>query len=194
MQSAAQRKLSEAEIRRRALRVYQGNADEERLAEIKAAEKKRRAAVRRTKVQLVCSIFSVFLLCMGYMYLNTQVTVTGYEINKQMAANTELQNENTRLILEIEQATSPEKVAGFATEHFNMVTPTEDAVIYYDEARLAQAETPALRTGMTTDAKSLGFGSVEVIEDQDSKGLLGTLGALLGQITSHNTVSLGMSD
>lgn len=194
MQSAVKRKLSEAELRRRALRVYEGSQDdEERQAEIRRAERRRTAGVRRLKVQLVGSIFAIFLLSMGYMVLNTQVTVIGYEINQQMTANDDLQNENTRLVLEIEQATSPEKVAGFAAEHFNMVAATEDSVIYYDPAELGNTA-PTLQTGMAVDAKSLGYGSLEVLEDTGGDGLLGKLSAFWDNLSSAGAITLGMRD
>ena len=195
MQTAAKHKLNEAELRRLALRVYDGEKDKERQAAVAAAERRHAAEMRRARFQVVFSIFTVFLLCMGYMYLNTQVTVVGYEINKQMAANVDLENENTRLVLQIEQATSPEKVAGYAAEHFNMVTATDDSVIYYDTAAMASADAmPTVRTGMAVDAKSIGSGSVEVLEDEGTEGFLATLGSLWEQLAGGDRIMLGMQD
>lgn len=194
MQSAAERKLSYTEVHRPALRVYEGRREEERLAEIKAAEKARAAELRRSRMQLLLGICLSFALIMGYMVLNTQVTVIGYEINQQMVNNDDLHNENTRLLLQIEQATSPEKVANFAAEHFNMVTPTEESVIYYDKNDLAGAETKTVRTGMAIDSKSIGYGNVEVVTEGESGGLLGMLASLWGQISAGDVVSLGMRD
>lgn len=194
MQSAAEKKLSEAEIRRRALRVYEGRQDDERQAEIKAAEKARAVELRRSRIHLVLGICMSFALIMGYMVLNTQVTVIGYEINRQMVSNDDLHNENTRLLLQIEQATSPEKVASFAAEHFNMVTPTEESVIYYSKSELAGTETKTVRTGMTIDSKSIGYGNVELINEGESGGLLGMLASLWEQISAGDVVSLGMRD
>lgn len=194
MQSAAERKLSEAEIRRHALRVYEGRNEEERQTEIKAAERARIAELRRSRMHLLLGICLSFALIMGYMVLNTQVTVIGYEINRQMEANDDLHNENTRLLLQIEQATSPEKVASFAAEHFNMVTPTEDSVIYYSKSDLADTETKNVRTGMAIDSKSIGYGSVEVVNEGETGGILGMLASLWGQISGGDVVSLGMRD
>lgn len=194
MQSTAERKLSEAEIRRRALRVYEGNREDERLAEKKAAERARLAELRRSRMELLMCICVCFGLIMGYMVLNTQVTTVGYEINKQMQANDELHNENTRLLLQIEQATSPEKVANYASEHLNMVNPSEDSVIYYSQTDVADSGDKVLRTGMAIDTQSIGYGSVEVVESGENAGLLGMLGSLWEQISTGNTVSVGMRD
>lgn len=194
MQSAAERKLSEAEIRRHTLRVYEGRNEEERQTEIKAAERARIAELRRSRMHLLLGICLSFALIMGYMVLNTQVTVIGYEINRQMEANDDLHNENTRLLLQIEQATSPEKVANFAAEHFNMVTPTENSVIYYSKSDLADTETKTVRTGMAIDSKSIGYGSVEVVNEGETGGIWGMLASLWGQISGGDVVSLGMRD
>ncbi|HIU09646.1 MAG TPA: hypothetical protein IAB00_00100 [Candidatus Avidehalobacter gallistercoris] len=192
MQAAtAKRNMTEAERRRYAFRVYEHAGDD--MAEARAKAKQQAAANRRAKVNLMVGVFAVFLLSMGYMLLNTQVTVIGYEINQQMAANNELANDNTRLVLEIEQATSPEKVAGFAVEHFNMVTATDESVIYYDAA--AAGNTAGnIRTGMAVDQAALGFGTLEVIDEGGSESLIESIGTFLQQLTSGSGVQLGMSD
>lgn len=183
--------MTEAERRRYAFRVYEHAGDD--MAEARAKAKQQAAANRRAKVNLMVGVFAVFLLSMGYMLLNTQVTVIGYEINQQMAANNELANDNTRLVLEIEQATSPEKVAGFAVEHFNMVTATDESVIYYDAA--AAGNTAGnIRTGMAVDQAALGFGTLEVIDEGGSESLIESIGTFLQQLTSGSGVQLGMSD
>lgn len=194
MQSTAEKSLSEAEIRRRALRVYEGNRDEERLAEERAKRRARNAELYRSRMELLLSICVCFGLIMGYMVLNTQVTTVGYEINKQMVANDELHNENTRLLLQIEQATSPDKVATFAAEHFNMVAATEDSVIYYDKGDVSDSGARTVRTGMAIDSQSIGYGSVEVVESGESEGWLGMLASLWEQISAGGTVSVGMRD
>ena len=190
MQSVETSRLTEAEQRRRSLRVYEKSAAE--AAEIEA-QKQRAAEQRRSKISLLCGISLVFALCMGYMLLNTQVTVIGYEINRQMAANNDLANDNTRLLLEIEQATSPEKVAAFAMEHFNMVAATEDSIIYYD-AGAVYDEAPAMRTGMAVDETVLGFGTVEVLAETEDSGIIQTFGNFWQQITSGGGIQLGMKD
>ena len=188
MQTAtAERRMTEAERRRYAFRVYE---QDEALAAAKERAKAQAAAEAHVKVKLLAAVFAVFLLGMGYMVLNTQVTVIGYEINQQMAANDELANENTRLLLAIEQATSPEKVAGYAVEHLNMVTATEDSVIYYDAAETAAAAT-AVRTGMAVDQAALGYGTLEVIDDGTSDGFLGSISAFWQKITSGGGVQVG---
>lgn len=194
MQTAAERKPSEAEMRRRALRLVDGTAEAERLAAEKAAQRARNAELRRSRMQLLASICVCFALIMGYMMLNTQVTTVGYEINQQMAANDDLRNENTRLLLQIEQETSPEKVSKFAEEHFNMVTPTEDSVIYYSRENMAKADTKVARTGMAIDSQSIGYGTLEVVEEADSSGLLGMLASLWEQISAGGAISVGMRD
>ncbi len=195
MQSAAQRQLSEAELRRLALRVYDGKQSEAQSTAAKAAKEAeaiKAAEARSLKIQLLVCIAALFVLIMGYMFINTQVTMIGYEINKQVKLNDELQNENNRLVLQIEQATSPEKVATFAAEHFNMVSPTEETVIYYDTTNWQTESAPVVRTGMAVDAKSIGYGTLELVDDDESGGLLGMLGSLIEQITADDTVSLGM--
>lgn len=194
MQTAAERKPSEAEMRRRALRLVDGTVEAERLAAEKAAQRARNAELRRSRMQLLASICVCFALIMGYMMLNTQVTTVGYEINQQMAANDDLRNENTRLLLQIEQETSPEKVSKFAEEHFNMVTPTEDSVIYYSREDMAKADTKVARTGMAIDSQSIGYGTLEVVEEADSSGLLGMLASLWEQISAGGAISVGMRD
>lgn len=190
--AAAKRKMSEAEKRRYAFRIYEHTGDA--MAEARARAGQQAAADRRAKLKLLAGVFAVFLLGMGYMLLNTQVTVIGYEINQQMAANDELANDNTRLLLEIEQATSPEKVAGFAVEHFNMVTATEDSVIYYDAS--AAGNTPAgnVRTGMAVDQAALGFGTLEIIDDGGSESLIDSIGTFWRHLTDGGGVQLGMRD
>lgn len=194
MQSTAERTLSEAEIRRRALRVYEGKREEERLAEAKAARRARNAELARSRIQLLLSICVAFGLIMGYMVLNTQVTTVGYEINKQMQANEDLHNENTRLLLQIEQATSPEKVATYASENLNMVNPSESSVIYYSKNIVATTDDKVVRTGMAIDSKSIGYGTLEVVDESESTGLLGMLASLWEQISTGGTVSVGMRD
>lgn len=194
MQSTAERTLSEAEIRRRALRVYEGKREEERLAEEKAARRARNAELARSRMQLLLSICVAFGLIMGYMVLNTQVTTVGYEINKQMQANEDLHNENTRLLLQIEQATSPEKVATYASENLNMVNPSESSVIYYSKNAVAKADDKVVRTGMAIDSKSIGYGTLEVVDESEGAGLLGMLASLWEQISTGGAVSVGMRD
>lgn len=194
MQTAAERKPSEAEMRRRALRVLSNSADDERLAAEKAARRARNAELRRSRMQLLASVCVCFGLIMGYMMLNTQVTTVGYEINQQMAANDDLHNENTRLLLQIEQETSPEKVSKFAEEHFNMVTPTEESVIYYSREDMAKANARVVHTGMAIDSQSIGYGTLEVVDEPDSAGLLNMLASLWEQISAGGAISVGMRD
>ncbi|MBQ3180194.1 MAG: hypothetical protein IJB55_02455, partial [Firmicutes bacterium] len=113
MQSTAKRKPSEAEQRRREFRVYKNSANDAADRQQQAAREKRRRR-NQAKISGLMSVFCVFLMSMAYMVMTTQVTVVGYEINQRIADIDELRNENARLLLEIETATSPEKVASYA--------------------------------------------------------------------------------
>ena len=117
------------------------------------------------------------------MMLNTQITMLGYEINKTMAAIDSLSNDNAKLLLEIETATSPEKVNAYAMEHFNMVAATEDSVVDYQVAN----------NGMAMDPAVLGYGSVEVLEQDSEKNILDTISSLWRSFTTDDrNVQVGM--
>lgn len=175
MQSTAKRKPSEAEQRRREFRVYKNSANDAADRQQQAAREKRRRR-NQAKISGLMSVFCVFLMSMAYMVMTTQVTVVGYEINQRIADIDELRNENARLLLEIETATSPEKVASYAAEHFNMVSATEESVIYYDHT--ADASYGMSSNGMAIETAALGYGSVEVLEAGAEDKLTETFGTI----------------
>ncbi len=186
MQSATKHKLSEAEQRRWQFRVYD-NAAQDAAAKADEAAREKRRQRNHSKISALMSIFCIFLMSMGYMVMTTQVTVVGYEINQRIADIETLGNENARLLLEIEMATSPDKVASYAEEHFNMVSATEESVIYYDPG-VAVAYGSG-ENGMAVETAALGYGSVEVLETGAESKLsdkFGTIWQMLAGIGGSN--------
>lgn len=190
MQSVAKLKVNEAELRRRQFRVYDNEAKKAAGRADEAARAKRRQR-NHAKISVLMSVFCIFLMIMAYMVMNTQITVAGYEINQRVADINELSNENARLLLEIEMATSPEKVAGYAAEHFNMVSASEESVIYYDPERTVTYA--ALDSGMAIENAALGYGSVEVLEAGAENKLLDTFGTIWNVLAARgsNSVQVG---
>ena len=82
LQTAYKYKPTEAEQRRAEFRVYESGAESDK----QKALKKRRRLRFRQRAQVLASVFLIFMMSMGYMMLNTQITMLGYEINKTMAA------------------------------------------------------------------------------------------------------------
>jgi cell division protein FtsL len=192
LQTATKQGLTDAEERRSQFQVYESDAGSE---EVQQTRKKK--LHRSSKVEMLICVLLIFLMSMGYMLLNTQVTYIGYEINKQMAAIDELSNDNARLLLEIEQATSPEKVAAYAEEHFNMVVASDSNVIYYSGSETTDSVTRMADSGMSVDSVALGSGSVEVLESGTENKLIEAFGALWESIkggVSSTGVQLGMLD
>ena len=147
-------------------------------------QKKRKKLRFRQRAQVLASVFLIFMMSMGYMMLNTQITMLGYEINKTMAAIDSLSNDNAKLLLEIETATSPEKVNAYAMEHFNMVAATEDTVVYYEET--PDYDYQLGPNGMAMDPAVLGYGSVEVLEQNNDNNFIETISSLWGSLTGKD--------
>ena len=187
LQTAYKYKPTEAEQRRAEFRVYESGAESDK----QKALKKRRRLRFRQRAQVLASVFLIFMMSMGYMMLNTQITMLGYEINKTMAAIDSLSNDNAKLLLEIETATSPEKVNAYAMEHFNMVSATEDSVVYYEKS--LQNDYQVANNGMAMDPAVLGYGSVEVLEQDSEKNILDAISSLWRSFTTDDrNVQVGM--
>ncbi len=186
MQTAYKYQPTEAELRRAEFKVYESGAESAK----SISQKKRRKLRFRQRAQVLVSVFMIFMMSMGYMMLNTQITMLGYEINKTMAAIDSLSNDNAKLLLEIETATSPEKVNAYALEHFNMVAATEDTVVYYEENPGYDYQVGA--SGMAMDPAVLGYGSVEVLDQKDSdNNFINAISSLWSSLKSGNSADSG---
>lgn len=201
MQSTARRQpdeqrylaeTGEAELRRRQFRLYDNTAEADAAAKAAEAEKSERIRHNRAMVSGILSVFCVFLMSMAYMVMTTQITTVGYEINRCIADIESLKNENARLLLEIETATSPEKVASYAEEHFNMVSPNEETVLYYDPGTEV---TYSVANGMAIETAALGYGSVEIIDAGEENKLTETFGNIWKMLagTGGSSVQVGAS-
>jgi len=180
LQTAYNYELTEAEQRRAEFKVYSSGSEGDK----SIIKKKRRKLRFRQRARVLVSVFMIFMMSMGYMMLNTQITMLGYEINKTMAAIDSLSNDNAKLLLEIETATSPEKVNAYAMEHFNMVAATEDSVVYYEESPGYDYQLAA--SGMAIDPAVLGYGSVEVLEQDSGNNFIDTISSFWRSLTSGN--------
>jgi cell division protein FtsL len=191
LQTATKQGMTDAEERRSQFKVYETEAESEEMQQ----PRRKRKLHHNSKVEMLVCVILIFMMSMGYMLLNTQVTYIGYEINKQMAAIDELSNDNARLLLEIEQATSPEKVAAYAEEHFNMVAASDDNIIYYSESDTGDSVIRMADSGMSVDPVALGSGSVEIVESGTENKLIEAFGALWESIkggVGSTGVQLGM--
>ena len=181
MQTAYKYQPTEAEIRRAQFKVYEANSESDK----SIMQRKRKKLRFRQRAQVLFSVFLIFMMSMGYMMLNTQITMLGYEINKTMTAIDSLSNDNAKLLLEIETATSPEKVNAYAMEHFNMVAATEDTVVYYEETPNYDYQLGA--NGMAMDPTVLGYGSVEVLESNTDNNFIDTISSLWHSFTGNDS-------
>lgn len=186
MQTAYKYQPTEAELRRAEFKLYESGTESAKSTN----QKKRRKLRFRQRAKVLVSVFMIFMMSMGYMMLNTQITMLSYEINKTMAAIDSLSNDNAKLLLEIETATSPEKVNAYALEHFNMVAATEDTVVYYEENPSYDYQMGD--SGMAIDPAVLGYGSVEVLEQKDSdNNFINTISSLWHSFRGNNSADSG---
>lgn len=183
MQTAVKRQPSEAELRRAEFKVYEGRDGVKAKKQQDARREQRRLRFQQ-RAKVLFAVFGLFLMSMSYVFLTTQTTMLGYEINKQIALNDELNNDNARLMLEIEMATSPEKVNEYAEQHLNMVAATEDSVVYYDTN--AKPVVRTANSGMAVETAAIGYGSVEVVEPGKKNSLVEAIGSFFGSLVSRD--------
>ena len=74
MQTAYKYQPTEAEIRRAQFKVYEANSESDK----SIMQKKRKKLRFRQRAQVLFSVFLIFMMSMGYMMLNTQITMLGY--------------------------------------------------------------------------------------------------------------------
>lgn len=94
--------------------------------------KKRHLRKLSQKQKLVLGLALVFSLSLVYVSLEAKITQVGYSVNQLQADIAEAQEANDRLMVEVEQLTSPERIAQYASENDGMVVADAQNIIYAD--------------------------------------------------------------
>lgn len=127
------------------------------------------------RVDSLVLVVGIFIMCLTYTVMQAQVTSVGSEINKKQTEIASLENENNRLQLEIQTATSPEAIATYAEENLNMTLAKEDQIIYYSDDQVDLASY-TMASAMSVVEGGMGEGTVSIVEE-DNKFL-----SIIGQI------------
>lgn len=142
----------------------------------KPKHKKRHLRKLSQKQKLVFCLVMIFALSLVYVSLEAKITQVGYAVNQLKSDISDAQEANDRLMLEVEQLSSPERIAQYAEEKDNMVVAGEGNVLYADietpeQAADEQNSTAAAteqQTAEKTEMEKSGLGPVASVIDKFS--------------------------
>lgn len=116
-----------------------------------AVLKSKKAARNNAKLKkkIMVNIFIVFGMCAVIMMRYAQISQMNYENNNLSKQYAAMQNENTRLSLEIEKAMSLQSIRDTAENKLNMHAPEKSQIVYIsvpkqDVTILAEKQEPKL--------------------------------------------------
>lgn len=118
------------------------------------------------RVDSLVLVIGIFIMCLTYTIMQAQVTSIGSEINKVQTQIASIENENNRLLLEIQTATSPEAIATYAEENLNMTLAKEDQIIYYSDDQV-DSSSYTMASALSVVESGMGEGSVSIVEEDN---------------------------
>ena len=98
----------------------------------KTKHKKRHLRKLSPKSKIVLCMVFIFTFCLMYVSLEATITQVGYVVNQLQADIAVAQDVNDRMMLEVEELASPERIAQYAIQNEGMVFAAEGDVIYSD--------------------------------------------------------------
>lgn len=107
------------------LKVYTNNKNKKRT-------KRRHLRKLSPRQKLVCLFVVIFAMCLVYVSLEAKITQIGYSVNQLKADIAEAQEVNDRLMLEVEELSSPQRIAQYAGAEDGMVAVDENNILYAD--------------------------------------------------------------
>ncbi len=143
------------------------------------------------RVDSLMLVIGIFVMCLAYTFMQAQVTSTGSEINKLQTQIASMENENNRIQLEIQTATSPDAIAAYAAENFDMTLAKEGQIIYYNDEQVGSGAY-TVASAMSVVETGMGEGSVNIVEDENK--LLGIIGEIITDSKSEIASLVGMSN
>jgi len=126
----------------------------------------------RYQVKTVAAVLVIFSFGLLYTATESRVTTYGYEINQLKQSITETENANARVLLEIEELSSPERISTYATEALGMVKPQDGYIQYVDSSAIVAAKNISV---LDSNVPSSQVASVEVVEGESMHPILATL-------------------
>lgn len=136
----------------------------------------------------------MFLMFLGYTSLGAKITTVGHEINELKQQIAEVENTNDRLMLEVEELSSPEALAAFAEKEMGMVQTTEANVIYQEFSDSVKSDLQIAQSdSLNTVVAAQGSASVEVVDDSASHPILDTLHSLIQNFTKEKEDKIGVA-
>lgn len=136
----------------------------------------------------------MFLMFLGYTSLSAKVTTVGHEINELKQQIAEVDNTNDRLMLEVEELSSPEAIAAFAEKEMGMVQTTEANVIYQEFSDSIKSDLQIAQSdSLSTVTAAQGSASIEVVEDSDAHPFLDTLHSFIQNFTKEKENNIGVA-
>jgi cell division protein FtsL len=84
------------------------------------------------KQKLIVCLIVIFSMSLFYVALEAKITQVGYSVNQLQSDIAEAQKENDRLMLEVEELSSPERIAQYAGVNDGMKVVDESSILYAD--------------------------------------------------------------
>ncbi len=84
----------------------------------------------KLKKRIMVNMFLIFSMCAVIMLRYAQISQMNYDNNKLSKEYTSIQNENTRLSLEIEKAMSLQSIRDIAENELSMHKPEKSQIVY----------------------------------------------------------------
>lgn len=139
-----------------------------------------------SKQKLVICLLLVFGCSLFYVALEAKITQTGYKINQLQAEVDTATEANQRLMLEVEQLSSPERIAQYATENEGMTTVEDENILYANDVA-AESTVDATSAATEADATSAAETTTDAAvtkETESDGGVVGAFSTLLGNLAS----------
>ncbi|MDD2569251.1 MAG: hypothetical protein PHN47_00345 [Clostridia bacterium] len=175
----------------------QAKAKLELLNQERVCQKKERN--KRVKFRITFTVVAILLVALTYTAMEAKITMYGYEINTTKLAIADIENDNAKLLLQVEELSSPERIAAYAVTELGMVQPTADHILYKEisseiavtgNAMVAEAKASS---GMDTVVPTSAAASIEVIEGKEVHPVVSAITKLISQYKSAlNSKQMGM--
>lgn len=155
--------------------------------------------VKRVKVRVTATVIAIFLIALAYTAMEAQITMYGYEINSTKLAIADIENTNAKLLLQVEELSSPQRIANYAITQLGMVQPTSDHILYKKvgmdiaAAGSAVVADSGTSTGMDTVVPTASSASVTVIKGEGVHPIFATISKFISQYKNAvNAKEVGM--
>ncbi|MGI5825390.1 MAG: septum formation initiator family protein [Bacillota bacterium] len=141
------------------------------------------------KQKSVVCLLVIFSMCLFYVALEARITQVGYSVNQLQADIADAQEANDRLMVEVEQLASPERIAQYAGSKDGMVAVDESNILYADidiaDDTKAAYEAGQAVSGTATAMNDASSGNADTKSENKASSdneMIGMFSSLIGKL------------